>query len=160
MVTSRAGRRLLARRSRSLPPPAREAAGSRGRARGAAGRGHGSPGGGDGDGCGGGLLPARHCPERSRPQDRPAGREREVGGESAGKGWGGKGREGEGRERRRPRPHPAHPHAGLGAGSWDARGSLSPGVPQAAQRPEEESNNFQKTRNSSLSGLVKAPELS
>lgn len=61
-----AERRLLARRSRSLPSPARGTAGSPERAPGAAGRGHGyQPGGGGG----GGLLPARHCPERSRPPD-------------------------------------------------------------------------------------------
>lgn len=141
MVTSRAGRRLLARRSRSLPPPAREAAGSRGRARGAAGRGHGSPGGGDGDGCGGGLLPARHCPERSRPQDRPAGREREVGGESAGKGWGGKGRGGSAAD---PAPTPPTPTLGSGREVGTRGGRSPPGCPRLRSGRRRSRTTFRK----------------
>ncbi|XP_053073441.1 translation initiation factor IF-2-like [Acinonyx jubatus] len=153
MVTSRAGRRLLARRSRSLPPPARGTADSRGRAQGAAGRGHGSGGGGGG----GWLLPARHCSERSRPQGCPGSREREVGGESAGKG---KGRRGRGRSAADPaHPHPT-PYAGLAAGSWDALGSRTSRLSPAAQLREEEthtprtsfSHNFRRTGKSSRSG--------
>lgn len=156
MVTSRAGRRLLARRSRSLPPPAHGAAGSRGRARGAAGPGHGSPRGGGGGGSGG-LLPARHCPQRSRPLGCPAEKGKWVG-RARGRG------RGSGRERRQPRPPP---HARLAAGSWDVRGSPSSGMLLAAQLREEEpkpcspatrlsgplgfvSHNFRKARHPAL----------
>lgn len=159
MVTSRAGRRLLARRSRSLPPPGREAAGSRGRARGAAGRGHGSPGGGGvdgGGGGGGGLLPARHCPERSRPQGCPAGREREVGGESAGKGRGGKRRGGSAAD---PAPTPPTPTLGSGREVGTRGARPRPGCPRLRSSWNRSRTTFRKL-GIPLLGLIKAPELS
>lgn len=116
-----AGRwQLLARRSRSLPPPARGAAGSRGWARGAAGREHAFARGG-----GGGFLPARPCPERSRPQDGPAQKGKWVG---RARGRGG---------RARPTPPPPRPPRSSarrgkvgGAGGLPARGGLpAPGRP-------------------------------
>lgn len=146
MVTLRARRRLLARRSRSLPPPARGAAGSRGRARGAAGRGHGSPAQ---------AAAAGSSPRVTAGGVAPAGLpdpEREVGGDNAGRE--GEGSAGPALTAPPPTPRPAH-HPLARARGGKLGGAGFPCSGKRSPNPEDQGRGF-SARNPCLCGLRKA----